>query len=34
VFDVRALGEIKVKGKEEQVTVYEVVGVAAEGGEQ
>jgi adenylate cyclase len=31
VFEVRALGEIKVKGKEEQVTVYEVLDVASDG---
>jgi len=31
VVDTRALGVIKVKGKEEQVSVYEVLGVAGQG---
>ena len=32
VVDTRALGVIKVKGKEEQVTIYEVLGVTGQGG--
>jgi adenylate cyclase len=32
VVDTRALGVIKVKGKEEQVEVYEVLGVTGQGG--
>ena len=32
VVDARPLGAIKVKGKEEQVEVYEVLGVTESGG--
>jgi adenylate cyclase len=32
VVDTRSLGIIKVKGKEEQVEVYEVLGVTGSGG--
>jgi adenylate cyclase len=32
VVETRALGAIKVKGKEEEVEVYEVLGVIGEGG--